>query len=147
MPIVRQDPVKNMDTDSPLIMRMPNQRFTRSSAHRILKAEGVKHDPSAPMETLIYLIQANNLQFVPPPPGPIRKPVKLATDEFKEELKQAEKIEKLVKFASDGWPLLVPILRRMCKDKKIRWSMNDKRPALVMKLENHKRTNNGKDPS
>ena len=139
MPITRNGPVMNMDTDTPLIMRQPNQRFTRSTAHRILKAAGIKHDAGGAMEYLLYLIQMNNLQYTPPPPGPILKPVKQATEEFKEEMKKEGKILDL---APDGYPVRVFTLRKLCKERKILFKMTDKRIELIQKLENHKHGQN-----
>ena len=56
MGITRNSPVHNMDTNQPLAMFLPSKRFTRAQAHRLLKTNNVPHDPSAPMQHLLYLL-------------------------------------------------------------------------------------------
>ena len=118
MPITRTGPVHNMDTEEPLQMRAPTQRFTRSQAHRILKQNKIAHDHGAPMEQLLYLMGMHNITPVILPPGHIGERPKLTV-------------------VKTDWPNNVPKLRALCKEKKIMFKLTDKKVDLIKKLNDY----------
>lgn len=121
MPITRHGPVINFDTEKPLIMRAPNQRFTRSQARRLLKSHGIKSDPNSSMDHLYYLMSMHNIQPQMVPPG------KMGKDEIKK--------PKLV--VNNEFPNNVPKLRKMCKEKGVKFKREDKKETLIQRLREH----------
>jgi len=141
MPITRNGPVMNMDSNQPLRMLSSNQRFTRAQAHRLLKMNNIKHDHSASMEHLLYLIQMHNITPVFIEPGKLG-----GKDEQIPEVEKAPKPVKEVpklalvegsKASEEALPNNVPKLRRMCKDRKIMFKLTDKKIELMNKLRGH----------
>lgn len=128
MGITRNGPVLNMDNNEPLRLLGPTQRFTRAQAHRLLKMNNIKHDQSAPMDHLLYLIQMNNLPIMIPPAGRI----------FKEEPPREYKVEtKLTLVSNNGLPNNVPKLRALCKEKGIKFKLTDNKETLYQRINEH----------
>lgn len=115
MPITRNGPVLNMDTEQPLVFSDPKKRFTRCQASRLLKYHEIKHDPSLPLNELMMIISMNNITPAFVPPG------KMKTDE-----------PKIIEFPNN-----VPKLRKMCKNLGIQYKMTDKKVDLIRKLQEH----------
>ncbi len=134
MPITRQGHIKNMDTDEPLVLRGPTERFTRGQAHRLLKMNDIPHEAGAPLKHLIELINIHNITPVFPPPGVLGEVQKV---DFKE--KPPEKFEY-------DWPNNVPKLRTLCKSRGIKFKMTDKKVDLIKKLNDYMESLNGQIP-
>lgn len=122
MGITRNGPVHNMDTNQPLVMMLPSKRFTRAQAHRLLKTNNVPHDPSAPMQHLLYLMGMNNINPSMIPPG------RLPEDNTEKESK------KPVLTLVSSLPNNVPKLRAICKEKKVMFKLTDKKSELLERL-------------
>lgn len=103
MPITRQGPVMNMDTEQELVFVAPNQRFTRAQAHRLLKHHGIDHNPGWGMKELMYALEVNDIQPAFIPPGSMIKP------------------EKVINLPNN-----VPKLRALCKQAGIQFKNTDK---------------------
>ena len=123
MGITRNGPVHNMDTNQPLVMMLPNKRFTRAQAHRLLKTNNVPHDPSAPMQHLLYLMGMNSINPSMIPPG------KLPEDNA-----EKESSKKPILTLVSSLPNNVPKLRAICKDKKVMFKLTDKKSELLERL-------------
>jgi hypothetical protein len=109
MGIIRNDPVMNMDTNEPLRFIPPDKRFTRAQAHRLLKANDVPHNVSAPLEELLYLIEIKQIHPQLVPPGKM----------------ESEIVE---------YPNNVPKLRALCKAQGIKFKNTDKMEDLKKRL-------------
>lgn len=128
MGIVRHDPVKNLDTEQILDMRP--QRVTRSTLHRILKRYGVAHDPRGTLKMMQDLMELNNIPFDPVPPGPVTDLNGNIIDfDPKPDLPKP-----IHDWAEDGWPKHIGKVKKMCKERGIKFSRDAKREDLVIKL-------------
>lgn len=118
MAITRHGPVINMDTDQPL---NTGQKATRILLHRMLRAHGISHDASGPRQELLDICRRNNVQGFPDVPReapPARKPA-----------------EPVAIPDESRFPRNVIQLRKLCKERGLKWARTDKREDLIAKIQ------------
>lgn len=130
MGIVRHDPVKNLDTEQILNIDQ-RQRVTRSTLHRILKKYGIKHDARSSLNMMLDILNMNNIPFDVVPPGPVTDTNGNIIDfEPKDPIHNP-----LLDFAEDGFPKHIGKIKKMCKDRGIKFTnKGSTRKDLVEKL-------------
>lgn len=139
MGIVRHDPVKNLDTDQTLHIDQ-RQRVTRSTIHRILKRYGVQHDARASLQMMLSIMDMNNIPFDVVAPGPVTN-----TDGNIIDFEPKDPIPNpLLDFAADGFPKHIGKVKKMCKDRGIKFAnKGTTRIDLIRLLNAHMEKNVG----
>lgn len=146
MGIVREEPVKNMDTDEPLRMPPPDKRVTRALLHRTLKKAGIKHDAGGSLQDMLDVMRLNNVPFDPPTPGPLEdnvidiaeeEDIQAQIERLQERLNNKKAPEKTIILAKDGFPQNMGQLKGLCKKRGIPIGQKDTRDILVGKLRGH----------
>ena len=133
--IVRSDPFKNLSTDTPInILTRP---ISRSDLHRILKAHGIEHPVGANKQDLLTICAMYEIDLTPVSPGRIEPKEPPKKKEDKEENVVEIQKPKEYKMAEDGWPILVPVLKKYCKERGIPFKANPTRKELVASLEEY----------
>ncbi len=138
MGIIKQDVVKNMDTDQAL--NMEPQRITRSVCHRILKRYKVKHDVRGSLDYMLDIMRLNEIPFDPPKPGPVTDvDGKIIDFERKPALPNPN-----LEFAEDGFPKHIGKVKGMCKERGIKFkNKGSTRKYLVSLLQDYMREQRG----
>ena len=133
MPLVKQGPVKNFDTDEELKLLGPTQRVTRSTIRRILKRYKIKCDPGITTEQGLNLMQIHNIPFDRVPPGPVTDVNGDVISKKKKKKTNGMELD----FAADGYPKHIGKLKKMCKERNISFPQTAKRADLVKKLNDY----------
>lgn len=136
---LRQDPVKNLDTDENLHMYGPTDRITRGQIHRLLNVHEIEHDPKGTMDYLMQLVRMHNIPLSGIPKagllravdGGILNPTGGTPTELKPRPKPLPEGYK-----EDGYPKSVFSLRKMCKDNGIKTNNKSTRKWCIEQLEN-----------
>lgn len=137
MGIVRNDELKNLDTNTPV--RFANHRLTRAQVHRILKKQGIQHNHAGTLNYMLDLCEQNNVPLVPAEPGELKVEPRVV----KQEEKREEAPPKEVQMAADGFPKLVPVLKSWCKERGIPVRTTDKRKDLIERLKEYQKNPHG----
>jgi len=119
MPITRQSPVMDMDTNQPLNM---GPRASRLLLHRMLRAHGITHDVADTRDALLAICQRNNVQGFPAVPRETAQASARAT-------------EPVPVPDAQHFPRNVVHLRKLCKERGLKWERTDKRDDLVARIQ------------
>jgi hypothetical protein len=122
MPITRQGPVHNMDTQEKLAMLPANKRFTRAIAHRLLRLRNIEHRADATLDELLVIMQIHNVSVEMPAPGCIEPDVPADPKDWTESP------------ADDGYPKHIGKLKALCKRRGLSFHPKAKRADLVRLL-------------
>lgn len=126
-------------------------RITRGKMHRLLKSYGIIHRHDATLDQMIQQAQIAGIPIEDVPPGPVRDrshqipqaqraeasdPVMRAP----EPKNVAKKGGGAPKYAKDGFPQQVPVIRRMLKERGIKTMPTLKRAEGVKLLKQYQAT-------